>query len=103
MLIHKTLGPHHLEGIVERIQRGFGGAVRTEIGVGPGEVLPIVDGEVHMVQCMVRRAVDEFLRPMARNHVAVVNENGPDLDRSEENHVQVSLHGANEDEDAVDC
>lgn len=51
---------------------------------------------------MVRRAVDEFLRPMARNHVAVVNENGPDLDRSEENHVQVSLHGANEDEDAVD-
>jgi hypothetical protein len=40
---------------------------------------------------------------VARNHVAVVNEDGPDLDRNEENHVQVSLHGANKDEDAVDC
>jgi hypothetical protein len=40
---------------------------------------------------------------VARNHVAVVNEDGPDLDRNEENHVQVSLHGADEDEDALEC
>jgi hypothetical protein len=50
----------------------------------------------------MRGAVDKFLRPMARNHVTVVNEDGPDLDCNEENHVQVSLHGANEDEDALE-
>lgn len=87
LLIHESFGPHHLERIMERIQRGLRGPVRAEIGVGPGEVLPIVDGEIHMVQRMMRGAVDEFLRPMARNHVAVVNEDGPDLDRTEEDHV----------------
>lgn len=47
---------------------------------------------------MVRGAVDEFLRPVVRNHVTVVNEDGPDLDSNEEEHVQISLHWANEDE-----
>jgi hypothetical protein len=37
---------------------------------------------------------------VTRNHVAVVNENGPDLDGNEENHVEVSVHGADEDEGA---
>jgi hypothetical protein len=38
---------------------------------------------------------------MARNHVAVVNEDGPNLDTNEEDQVQVSLHWANENEDMV--
>lgn len=87
---------------MERIQRRFRGPVRAEIGVGPGEVLSIIDGEVHVVQSMMRGAVDEFLRPMTRNHVAVVNQDGPDLNRNEEDQVQISLHGENEDEDALE-
>lgn len=77
--------------------------MRAEIVVGPGEVLPIVDGEVHVVQCVVRGAVDEPFRPMARNHVTVVDQDGPDLDSHEEDHVQISLHWANENEDAFEC
>lgn len=57
---------------MERIQRGLRCPVRAETAVGPGEVLSIVDGEVHVVQRVVRGAVDELLRPMVRNHVTVV-------------------------------
>lgn len=78
------------------------GAVRVEIDVGPGEILAIVDGEVHVAQRVMRGAIEEFFRPMARNHVAVVNKDGPDLDRTKEDHVQVSLHEANEDKDALE-
>jgi len=88
---------------MERIQRWLRCPVRAEIVVGPGEVLPIVDGEVHMVQCVVRGTVDELLRPMARDHVTVVNQDGPDLDSTEEGHVKMSLHWTNKDEDAFEC
>lgn len=101
LFVDEAFRAHHLEGIVERIQLGLRGAVRAEIGVGPGEVLSVVDGEVHVVQGVMGGAVEEFLRPVAGNHVAVVNQDGPDLDRAEEDHVQMALHGADKDEDAV--
>lgn len=75
--------------------------MRAETGVGPGEVLAVVDGEVHVVQCVVSGAVDELLGPVAGDHVAVVDQDGPDLDGDEEDHVEISLHGADEDEEAV--
>lgn len=58
---------------MERIQRWLRCPVRAEKAVGPGEVLSIVDGEVHVVQRVVRGAVDELLCPMICDHVTVVN------------------------------
>lgn len=86
---------------MEGVQLGLGCAVGAEVGVGPGEVLAVVDGEVHVVQGMVGGAVEELFRPVARDHVAVVDQDGPDLDGDEEDHVQVALHWADEDEQAV--
>lgn len=103
LLIHESFRSHHLDGIMERIQRWLGCPVRAEIVVGPGEILSIVDGKVHMVQRVVRRAVDELLRPMASNHVTVVDQDGPDLNSHEEGHVQISLHWANKDKDTFEC
>lgn len=57
--------------------------MRVEVGVGPGEVLPVVDGEVHVVEGVVGRAVDVFFEPVARYHVTVVNEDGPYLHETE--------------------
>lgn len=74
--------------------------VRVKVVVTPGEVLPVIDREVHVVQRVVSRAIDEFLCPMARDHIAVVDEDRPDLHSDEKNHVQVAIHGANEDKGA---
>jgi hypothetical protein len=98
LLIYKSFRSHHLESIMDRIQRRFRGPVRAKVGISPGEVLSVVDCKVHVVQCVVRRTVDELLSPMACNHVAVVNEDGPNLDTNEEDQVQISLHRANENE-----
>lgn len=86
---------------MEGVELGLGRAVGAEVGVGPGEVLAVVDGEVHVVQGVVCGAVEELFRPVARDHVAVVDQDGPDLDGNEEDHVQVALHWADEDEEAV--
>ena len=87
LLVDKTLCPHHLESIVDGVERGLWGPVGAKIVIGPGKVLSVVDGKVHVVQRMVRGTVDELFGPMTRNHVAVVDEDGPDLDTDEENHV----------------
>lgn len=47
-------------------------------------------------------AVDEFLGPVAGNHVAVVNENRPDLHGHEESQIEIPLDGENEWENAFD-
>lgn len=102
LLVHESFRPHDLESIVERIQRWLRCPVGAKTAVGPGEILSVVDGEVHVVQRVVRGAVDEPSRPVVRNHVTVVNQDGPDLDSDEEGHVQISLHWANEDEEAFE-
>jgi hypothetical protein len=99
-LINKALGSHDLQRVVNGVQLGPRRAVRVEVVVAPREVLAVVDGEVHVVQRVVGRAVDELLGPVARDHVAIVDEDGPDLHRDEEHHVQVPVHGADEDEGA---
>lgn len=101
LLIHEALGAHDLECVVERVELGLWRAVGAEVGVGPGEVLAVVDGEVHVMQSVVGGAVEELFRPVTRDHVAVVDQDGPDLDSDEEDHVQVALHWADEDEEAV--
>lgn len=76
--------------------------MRTEIGIGPGEVLSVVDGEVHVVQRVVGGAVDELLGPVAGNHVAVVDENCPHLHGHEESKIKISLNGENKRENTFD-
>ena len=87
LLVHKSFRSHHFESIMNRIQRRLRRPVRAEVVVGPGEVLSIVDSEIHVVQRMMRWTVDELFRPMAANHIAVMDEDGPDLDTNEEDHV----------------
>ena len=102
VLVYQSLGAHHLQGVVERVQLGLGSTVRAKVAVGPGEVLAVVDGEVHVVKSVVRGAVEELLRPVARDHVTVVNENCPNLDSDEKDKVEISLHGAEKDESAIE-
>lgn len=85
---------------MDGIQLGTGLAVRVKVVVGPCKVLSVVAGEVHVMQRVVRRAVDKLFRPGAGNHVTVVDEDGPKLDHDEENGVEVLLHGADVDKDA---
>src|SRR5690242_1063257 len=101
-LVYKALRPHDLESIVDGIELRPGCPVRVEIVVAPGEVLSVVDSKVHMVQRVVSRAIDKFLGPVARNHVAVMNEDRPDLHCNEKNQVEVSIHRADEHE-STDC
>lgn len=100
LVVDQALCPHHLERIVDGVQFGTRGAMGIEVVVAPGEVLAVVDGEVHVVQGVVGRRVYKLLGPVTRDHIAVVDEDGPDLDGNEEGHVKVAVHGADEDEGA---
>ena len=97
-LINQTLRPHNLECVVDGVEIGPGSAVRIEVVVAPGEVLAVVDSEVHVVQRVVSGTVDEFLSPVTGDHVPVVDKDSPDLHSNEEKRVQVAIHWANEDE-----
>src|SRR6478735_10517592 len=102
ILVHQALLAHDSDRLVNRIQLGHGSTVRVPVVVGPCEVLAVVAGEEHVVESVVSRAVDELFEPMASNHVAVVDKDGPDLNADEEEHVKVLLHGADVDKDTVD-
>ena len=99
-LVDKTLRPHKLKSIVDGIQLGPGCTVRVEVVVAPGKVLTVVDGKVHVVQGVVSGTVDELLGPVARDHVAIMDEDSPDLHSNEEDHVEIPVHGAEEYEGA---
>lgn len=101
-LVDESFGAHHLEGVVERIESRVRCPMGTEVVVGPGEVLAIVDGKVYVVEGMVRGAVDESFNPVAGEHVAVVDQDGPYLDGHEKGQVQVSLDRADEGKYAVE-
>lgn len=50
---------------------------------------------------MVCRAIDVFLEPVACDHIAIVDEDSPDLHQAEEDQVKVLLHGADEDKNTI--
>lgn len=101
ILVRKALLLHDSNGLVDGIQLGHGSSVGVPVVVGPCEVLAIVAGEIHVVESVVGGAVNKPLEPVAGDHVAVVNEDGPDLNTDKEEHVKVLLHGADVDEDTV--
>lgn len=84
---------------MEGIKFGARCSVGVKVAVGPSKVLAVVDGEVEMVEGVVGGAVDVFLEPMARYHVAVMDEDCPDLYQDEHGHIEVLLHGADKNED----
>lgn len=84
---------------MKRIERRFWRAMGSKVAIGPGKVLTVVDREVHVMQCMVRRAVEPFLGPMASDHVAVMYEDGPNLHSYKKTHVEVFLYRAEEHKD----
>lgn len=100
-LVDESLRPHDFERVVDGVELRHWRPVRVEVVVAPGEVLSVVDGEVHVVQGVVSRTIDELLSPMPGDHIAIMNEDGPDLHRDEEYHVEVAVHGAYENECAV--
>lgn len=59
----------------------------AEVVVGPGEVLAVIDGKVYVVESVVRGAVDESFDPVAGEHVAVVDQDGPYLDGHEKGQI----------------
>ena len=101
ILVRKALLLHDSNGLVDGIQLGHGSTVGVPVVVGPCEVLAVVAGEVHVVESVMSGAVDKPLEPVAGDHVAVVNEDGPDLNADEEEHVEVLLHGADVDKDTI--
>ena len=82
---------------MDRVEIGSWCSVGVEVIIAPGEILPVVDGEVHVMQGMVCGAVDKLLGPVSGDHVAIVYENGPNLHSNEEEHIQVPIHWADED------
>lgn len=59
----------------QRVQFRIRVAVRIVKSIRPSEILTVVDGEIKMVERMVRRAVDDLLKRVSRNHVRVVDLN----------------------------
>jgi hypothetical protein len=49
---------------------------------------------------VVSGRIDKLLEVVAGDHVAVVDEDGPDLDEDKKGEIEVFLHRADEDEDA---
>ena len=63
--------------------------------------LAVVHGEVEVVQRVVCGPVDDLLERVAGDHVGVVDEDGPEVDKDEEAEVEVALDGEEEDEQMV--
>lgn len=101
LIVNEPLFAHHAQSVVNRVELWSRLAVRVKIVVGPGEILAVVACKVHVVKSMVGRTVDELFRPGAGDHVAVVDEDGPELHENEEYGVEVLLHRANKDKDMV--
>jgi hypothetical protein len=70
------------------------------MGIAPGKVLTIVYCEVHVMQSMVSRSVYEPFYPVTCYHVPIMNQDGPDLNCTEEGHVKVFVHGTDKNKDA---
>jgi hypothetical protein len=101
ILVRESLLLHDPNGLVDGVQLRHGSSVGVPVVVGPCEVLAVVASKVHVVESVMSGAVDELLEPVASNHVTVVNEDSPDLNADEKEHVEVLLHGADVDEDMV--
>jgi hypothetical protein len=67
---------------------------------GKSTYLAVVHREVEVVQCVVCRAVDDFLKRVASDEVRVVDQDGPEVDGDKETKVNEAVEGEDED-DAV--
>lgn len=83
-----ALGHLHLQ---QRIQLFLGMPVRSTCPIRPREILPVVHREVQMMERMMRRSIDDMLQGMPRDHIRVVDEDTPKVDRDEKTKVQFAV------------
>jgi hypothetical protein len=63
--------------------------------------LAVVAGEVEVVQSVVGGRVDVPLEKVSADHVAIVNEDGPQLNKDEKTEIEVFVKWEDVDEDVV--
>lgn len=100
-LFDQSLLLHALERIKNRIQSRAWGTVRVVVGVCPGKVLAVVTRKVQVVQCVVSGRVDVAFEKVTGDHVTVVDENAPQLDKDEESKEEDLVNGENVHEEAA--
>lgn len=61
--------------------------VRTPKAVSESKVLAVIHGEVEMVQRMMRRSVDDIFQGMTGDHIGIVDEDAPEIDKDEETEI----------------
>ena len=87
------------------LMHGVKVAGRLSVGVAhpvcPGEVLPVVHCEVHVMQRMMCGSVDDLLQWVVRDHVRIVYQDRPHIDENKEDQVEMSLKWEEEDEEMV--
>jgi hypothetical protein len=54
-----------------------------------------------MVKSMVCRTIDDLFERVAGNHVRVVDEDGPEVNKDEETEVEIAMEGKHEDYNVV--
>ena len=69
--------------------------------VAPREILAVVVHKVHVMQRMMRWAIDYAFERVADNHIAVVDRDCPEVDKDEQTHVGRSMQREEIHEDVV--
>ena len=93
-----SLQPLHLQ---HRVQAAIGMLIRSSNPIRPGEVLSVINGEIQMMQGVMRGPVDHVLQPVSGNHIRIVNEHRPNVHPDEQREVQVFLYREEVGEDVV--
>lgn len=88
----------NLEQRIELLRRM---AIRLASAIRPCEVLTVVNREINMMQRVMRWSIDDVLERMTGDHVRIMNEDAPEVDRNKKCEVQVPLNREKEDEQVV--
>lgn len=66
-------------------------SVTSTHSIASCKVLTIIDIEVKMVKCVMRRTVDNLFQWRIENHVTVMNQNRPKIDKDKQSNVDESV------------
>lgn len=90
-----------LGDVVQRVVLHARRAVAATHPVAPGKVLAVVDVEVEVVQRVMRGPVDDLFQWRVADHVAVVDQDGPAVDKDKQANVDESVQREQKDKDVV--
>lgn len=83
LLCKRRLVLEHIDG-EKRVVLCLGSAVGATHSVANGKVLAVVAGEEEVVQGVVRGTVDDFFEWRVADHVRVVDQDAPEVDKDKE-------------------